>query len=409
MHGIKEEIMNKKLIPAMALAILSMLTACGGSSVANKDKPLVFFNRQPSDPTTGAIDTTTMNHSDKTFYVGFDAAGGGAVQGKMITDYLKTKKSTDLDKDGDGKIGYVLCIGDTGHNDSKARTKGVRQALGTWTDAGSTTPGAANTKVGSVTLSDGAFPVVELDSKEMKSTAGATWDATTAGDSLSTWVSSLGTKINMVLSNNDGMAMGCLQQSNYPTGTPIFGYDANADAVQAIIDGKLTGTVSQNVDAQATATLQVLRNMFDGLTGDKIHTAGISEKDASGSKISATVDYVAASKALLAQNTAVTAANAANYKSGTRDAGVIQHPTTVATKKVLLTLYNSGDNFLSGSYKPALKYYAPLLNLDLNIVEGDGQSESTILDKFTNLSNYDGYAINMVKTNSGADYLNKLA
>src|SRR5574344_2503583 len=161
MHGIKEEIMNKKLIPALAFALVGILASCGGgSTVANKDKPLVFFNRQPSDPTTGAIDTTTMNHSDKTFYVGFDAAGGGTVQGKMITDYLKTKKSTDLDKDGDGKIGYVLCIGDTGHNDSKARTKGVRQALGTWTDAGSTPPGAANTKVGSVTLSDGAFPVV---------------------------------------------------------------------------------------------------------------------------------------------------------------------------------------------------------------------------------------------------------
>lgn len=402
--------MNKKLIPALAFALVGILASCGGgSTVANKDKPLVFFNRQPSDPTTGAIDTTTMGHSDKTFYVGFDAAGGGTVQGKMITDYLKTKKLADLDKDGDKKIGYVLCIGDTGHNDSKARTSGVRKALGTWTDAGATTPGAANTQVGSVVLADGTYPVVELDSKEMKSTAGATWDATTAGDALSTWVASKGNTINLILSNNDGMAMGCLAQSNFPTGTPIFGYDANADAVQSIIDGKLTGTVSQNVDAQATATLQVLRNMFDGLTGDKIHTAGISEADASGSKISATVDYVAASKALLAQNTAVTAANAANYKSGTRDTGVKQHPSTVATKKVLLTLYNAGDNFLSGSYKPALKYYAPLLNLDLNIVEGDGQSESTILDKFTNLSNYDGYAINMVKTNSGADYLNKLA
>ena len=402
--------MNKKLIPALAFALVGILASCGGgSTVANKDKPLVFFNRLPSDPTTGAIDTTPMGHSDKTFYVGFDAAGGGTVQGKMITDYLKTKKLADLDKDGDKKIGYVLCIGDTGHNDSKARTSGVRKALGTWTDAGATTPGAANTQVGSVVLADGTYPVVELDSKEMKSTAGATWDATTAGDALSTWVASKGNTINLILSNNDGMAMGCLAQSNFPTGTPIFGYDANADAVQSIIDGKLTGTVSQNVDAQATATLQVLRNMFDGLTGDKIHTAGISEADASGSKISATVDYVAASKALLAQNTAVTAANAANYKSGTRDTGVKQHPSTVATKKVLLTLYNAGDNFLSGSYKPALKYYAPLLNLDLNIVEGDGQSESTILDKFTNLSNYDAYAINMVKTNSGADYLNKLA
>lgn len=402
--------MNKKLIPVFALAMLGMLAACGsGSAVANKDKPLVFFNRQPSDPTTGAIDMTTMNHSDKTFYVGFDAAGGGAVQGKMITDYFKTKNKADLDKNSDGYLGYVLCIGDTGHNDSKARTKGVRQALGTWTDAGTTTPGAASTQEGSITVKDGTLKVKELDSKEMKSTAGATWDATTAGDALSTWVSSLGTKIDAILSNNDGMAMGCLAQSNFPAGTPIFGYDANADAVQSIIDGKLTGTVSQNVDAQATATLQVLRNMFDGLTGDKIHTAGISEADASGSKISAAIDYKSDTKALLAQNTAVTAANAANYKSGTRDTGVKQHPSTVVSKKVLLTLYNAGDNFLSGSYKPALKYYAPLLNLDLNIVEGDGQSESVILDKFTNLSNYDGYAINMVKTNSGADYLNKLA
>src|SRR5574344_3104187 len=173
MHGIKEEIMNKKLIPALAFALVGILASCGGgSTVANKDKPLVFFNRQPSDPTTGAIDTTTMGHSDKTFYVGFDAAGGGTVQGKMITDYFKTKTAAELDKNSDGYLGYVLCIGDTGHNDSKARTAGVRKALGTWTDAGATTPGAANTQEGSITVSGGGtLKVKELDSKEMKSTA----------------------------------------------------------------------------------------------------------------------------------------------------------------------------------------------------------------------------------------------
>ena len=56
------------------------------------------------------------------------------------------------------------------------------------------------------------------------------------------------------------------------------------------------------------------------------------------------------------------------------------------------------------SYVPALKYYAGLLNLNITYVYGDGQSEATCLDKFVNLNNYDAFAVNMVKTNSGNDY-----
>ena len=82
--------------------------------------------------------------------------------------------------------------------------------------------------------------------------------------------------------------------------------------------------------------------------------------------------------------------------------------TQADKKKVLLTIYNSADNFLSSSYVPALKYYAPLLNIDLTIVQGDGQNESSCLDRFTNLNNFDAFAVNMVKTNSGADYTGKL-
>ena len=36
-----------------------------------------------------------------------------------------------IDRNGDGVIGYILAIGDIGHNDSIARTRGVRSALGT--------------------------------------------------------------------------------------------------------------------------------------------------------------------------------------------------------------------------------------------------------------------------------------
>ena len=398
----------KKLVVLALVALIAMTSVfANGSAEAagvtlNKDKPLVFFNRQPSDPTTGEIDMTSMNWNDKTYYVGFDAAAGGAVQGQLITDYLAKADPAKIDRNGDGVIGYVLCIGDVGHNDSKARTEGIRKALGTWN--GSTDP--TNSKEGSVVVGGKTFKVVELEGKAMTGTDGSTWNANAATEAMGGWATKFGTQIDMVVSNNDGMAMGCLQASNYPAGVPIFGYDANADAIEAIGAGKLSGTVSQNVDAQATATLQVLRNLLDGLTGSDVYTKGISEPDQYGNQISAPVAYWADQKAVMAANSGVNSDNWQMYTAGTRDAGVKQ--TTAPAKKVLLAIYNAGDNFLSSSYIPALQYYAPLLNINLTIVQGDGQNESSCLDKFTNLSNFDAYAINMVKTNSASNYLDLL-
>lgn len=399
--------MKKLLTILMIVSFVSVALFAQGQTeaagvVANKDKPVVFYNRQPSDPTTGVLDMETLNWNANTYYVGFDAKAGGSVQGKLITDYLASADPAVIDRNGDGVIGYVLCIGDVGHNDSKARTEGIRKALGTW--AGSTDPGVS--QEGKAIVGGKEFKVVELEGKAMTGTDGTTWNANAAVDAMGGWATKFGTQIDMVVSNNDGMAMGCLQASNYPVGVPIFGYDANADAIEAIGQGRLTGTVSQNVDAQATATLQVLRNALDGLEGADVYTKGIFEPDQYGNKISAPVDYWADERAIMAANSGVTIDNWTSYTEGSRDPGIKQ--TNAPTKKVLLTLYNAGDNFLSSSYKPALEYYAPLLNIDLLIVQGDGQNESSVLDKFTNLNNFDAYAINMNKTNSGPDYLDKL-
>ena len=51
----------------------------------------------------------------------------------MVKDYIE-KNIDKIDRNGDGVIGYVLAIGDIGHNDSIARTRGVRKALGTGVD-----------------------------------------------------------------------------------------------------------------------------------------------------------------------------------------------------------------------------------------------------------------------------------
>lgn len=389
----------------LIFAVLGGIAFAGGAGegvVTNAQKPLVFFNRQPSDPTTGSIDMDAMNWNDKTYYVGFDAAGGGAVQGQLILDYLASADPAKLDRNGDGVIGYLLCIGDVGHNDSNARTRGIREALGTWN--GSTE--ATNVKEGSANVGGTTMKVVELQGLPMTGTDGSTWNANAATDAMMNWATRFGDAIDMVVSNNDGMAMGCLQASNYPAGVPIFGYDANADAIDAIGKGTLTGTVSQNVDAQAAGTLQVLRNLLDGLTGADVYTKGFSEPDQYGNKITPTVDYRADEKAVMAQNSGVNADNWQQYTFGNRDAGIKQ--TNAPAKKVLLTIYNSADNFLSSSYLPALQYYAPLLNIELTVVQGDGQNEASCLDRFTNLGNFDAYAINMVKTNSARDYLDRL-
>ena len=121
-------------------------TASTGGSVENKDKPLCWFNRQPSSSATGELDKDALNFNGNTYYVGFDANQGAELQGQMVLDYFKKNADT-IDRNGDGVIGYVLAIGDIGHNDSIARTRGVRSTLGTGVEADGTvdsTPAGTN-------------------------------------------------------------------------------------------------------------------------------------------------------------------------------------------------------------------------------------------------------------------------
>ena len=67
---------------------------------------------------------------------------------------------TTIDRNGDGIIGYVLAIGDIGHNDSIARTRGVRSALGTGVEADGaidSDPVGTNTDGSSTIVQDGSI------------------------------------------------------------------------------------------------------------------------------------------------------------------------------------------------------------------------------------------------------------
>ena len=97
----------------------------------------------------------------------------------------------------------------------KGRTRGVRSALGTAVEVdgvinsdpvGTNVDGSATAvQDGTLEINGTTYVVRELASQEMKNSAGATWDAATAGNAILTWSSSFGDQIDIVASNNDGM------------------------------------------------------------------------------------------------------------------------------------------------------------------------------------------------------------
>ena len=411
----------------MTSAVLALsLVGCGSktsdkggsssteSTVSNADKPLVWYNRQPSNSTTGELDKDALNFNKDTYYVGFDANQGAELQGKMVADYIAAHKDI-IDRNGDGVIGYVLAIGDVGHNDSIARTRGVRKALGTAVEKDGTidaTPAGTNTDGSATVVKDGKvgdFKVRELASQEMKNSAGATWDAATAGNAIGTWEASFGDQIDIVVSNNDGMGMSMFNAWAKDNKVPTFGYDANSDAVAAIAEG-YGGTISQHADVQAYLTLRVLRNALDGADVD----TGIGTADDAGNCLTEGEDYRYSEeeRSYYALNVAVTADNYKDFTDSTKIYDKVSKQLDSSkspSKKVWLDIYNASDNFLSSTYQPLLENYDDLLNLKVDYIGGDGQTESNITNRLGNPNEYDAFAINMVKTDNASAYTSLLS
>ena len=100
---------RRQFLQACGLGVMSVATAgslvgCGGSGSdggsaaaggsSNATKPVVFYNRQPSNSSTGELDMTTLKWNDDTYYVGFDAKQGGELEGQMVVEYIKAMQPT---------------------------------------------------------------------------------------------------------------------------------------------------------------------------------------------------------------------------------------------------------------------------------------------------------------------------
>ena len=220
------------------LLIINPVNSSSAESITDKvvaaNIPLVYVNREPSEDEEARWEE---NDWDVT-YVGCDARQSGTFQGEIIADLgLDT-----VDKNGNGKIDYVMIEGDPENVDAQYRTEYSIKAL-----------------------EDAGLEVNCLDDQV------GNWDQATAQNLVANSLSQYGDDVEVVFCNNDAMALGALQSieaAGRTVGEDIFlvGVDALSEAVDDVENGTMTGTVFNDHISQSHAAATAAANY---LTGEK--------------------------------------------------------------------------------------------------------------------------------------------
>ncbi|MEF9960123.1 MAG: galactose ABC transporter substrate-binding protein [Niameybacter sp.] len=216
--------------------IINLVDPGAAPTIAEKAKaagiPVVFINKEYPDG------TNSIGY-DQTWYVGTNSAESGIIQGELILDAWKANPT--WDKNGDQTIQYVMLMGEPGHPDAEARTK---ESIATINAAG-------------------------IQTEDLGTQTGM-WDATKGKELMETWLAAKGDNIEMVICNNDGMALGAVEALNaagYFQGDkymPVVGVDAIPEALELIKQGKMLGTVLNDPLNQGKAAVELAINATAG-------------------------------------------------------------------------------------------------------------------------------------------------
>ena len=196
----------------------------------NEKIPVIFFNREPVKE--------DLMQWDKLYYVGCDAEQSGIMQGEIAAEYINSH--SEVDKNKDGKIQYVLLEGEAGHQDAISRTEYSVKTL------------------------------MKNDvSLEKLSYQFADWNRGQAENRMNRLISQYGTEIELVLSNNDEMALGAVEayrkvgyiRKDWPV---IFGIDGLEDALEAVKAGEMQGSIYNDRVDQAKEMAKMAVTLFEG-------------------------------------------------------------------------------------------------------------------------------------------------
>ncbi|USF26844.1 D-galactose-binding periplasmic protein [Firmicutes bacterium ASF500] len=214
---------------------VNMVDRTGAAVIVDKAAaegvPVIFFNRQPVDE--------DIQRWEKSFYVGASAQESGTLEGRLVAEAW-TSELERWDGNGDGILQYVMLEGEPGHQDALLRTEYTIQTI---TDQG-----------------------IEVERLARDT---ANWNRAQAAARIASWLDEFGDQIEVVLSNNDDMALGAIDALK-ETGRPlkdwplIVGIDATAPALEAVEAGQLYGTVFNDSRGQAQAILDLAMALCHG-------------------------------------------------------------------------------------------------------------------------------------------------
>lgn len=212
-------------------------------SAKEKNIPIIFFNREPV--------AEDMMQWDKLYYVGAKARQSGQMQGEIAADLILKDKS--IDKNHDGKIQYVVLEGEMGHQDAIVRTDSSVETI----------------------LAKGIK--MEKLSYEI-----ANWKRAQAQNRMEQLIRQYGNTIELVLSNNDDMALGALDSYRIMGYTKddmpmMLGVDGMQEALEAVKDGRLTGTVYNDKEGQAQIMAAIVFASVSGKGLDGINFENLTE------------------------------------------------------------------------------------------------------------------------------------
>ncbi len=215
--------------------------------------PVVFFNR--------SVDEAVVTSYENCCYVGTDYEMAGKMQGDMIGEYLIANYDA-VDLNGDGSISYVMFKGDEANMEAIARTQFGQENA----DAKLVEAGKPELVYYDAAIEEGKQYLVDQN---------GAWSAAAATDYMQTILSQYseanGNMIELVIANNDEMALGAiaaLQNAGYnnegATVIPVFGVDATDSAKEAIAAGTMTGTIKQDAEGMANAIATIIQNLQAG-------------------------------------------------------------------------------------------------------------------------------------------------
>ena len=186
--------------------------------------PVIFFNREPVDE--------DLSRWDRLYYVGAPARQSGEMQAKIITDVLSDpERFSEIDANGNGTIQYVILEGEAGHQDTLLRTS-----------------------VCTTELLNAGFSLEKLGDEY------ANWSRDQARTRMRELIDRYPIQIEMVIANNDDMALGALDaldEKDYPLDPLVVGINGTEEALEAIRTMKLDGSVYNDAKGQGEVIMEM--------------------------------------------------------------------------------------------------------------------------------------------------------